>query len=319
MVSPFIQEVANRDRLIVRELEPACFGIGIPIRGGHSVLAVAALFRRDPMEMSPQEMQMVDSLGPLLGVSLENSRLWAELQNREADRTEWISRIISAQEDERRHIAHELHDDSVQTLVLLYRRLDQVEDSVKPLPEPVRTGLQQARRQVEELIGSLRNFAHDLRPPALDDLGVASCIHRLLLDLSLRTGIEWEMNVEGTDRRFGRDAEVGLFRIAQEAIRNVGRHAQARSVHVDLRFESQGVYLRVVDDGQGMSPRVWQGGSAASDRLGLLGMQERASLLGGELLIDSRPGGGTKISVTVPFSPQSSRSTEARLKLPVGQ
>jgi two-component system, NarL family, sensor histidine kinase DegS len=305
-VSPLIREVIRTNRLVIRDVVEGGYGVGIPIHGGHQLLAVAALFRDEPVQMSPQEMQVASSLGSLCGVALENSRLWTELQHREADRTEWISRIISAQEDERRHIAHELHDEAIQSLVALCRQLDLTAASSQP-SVPVQEGIEGARRQVEGLIESLRDFAHDLRPPALDDLGIAACIRRLLVDLGEGSDVTWDMKVSGAPVRLARDAEIGLFRIAQEAVRNVERHARARSVQIELSFGTNTVSLQVSDDGKGMPSRVWQGGSAAGGRLGLVGMQERASLLGGRLQIDSRPGTGTVIAVTVPVSPECSR------------
>jgi signal transduction histidine kinase len=306
-----VEAVAGSHRPAVRELTEGEWAVGMPIPGARAMLAVAVLSRAHPLALSPQEMQVVDGLGSMLGVALENSRLWAELQRREEDRTRWISRIITAQEDERRRISHELHDDTVQELVLLCRRLDDVEAAGQPLALPVRDGLDAARRQAEELIQGLRNFAHDLRPPAIDELGLVACVHRLLADLALRAGIRWEVRVVGEARRFSRDAEVGLYRIAQEAIRNVEHHAQARSVSVKLEFRREGVCLRVSDDGKGMPPSVWKGGSAASGRLGLLGMQERASLLQGELQIRSRTDRGTIIRVRVPVTPAPAKEEAA--------
>jgi len=159
---------------------------------------------------------------------------------------------------------------------------------------------------VSPLIGhaaqTAKLLAHDLRPPALDDLGVISCIRRFGGEMALRAGVRWEMDVTGPAGRLSRDTEIGLYRIAQDAIRNVERHARARELRVELRYGSESVTLQVRDDGRGMSPRVRQGTPAAKGRLDLVGMQERAALLGGQFTIDSQPGGGTTITVTVPRS-----------------
>lgn len=315
-LSPLVREVASRDALVIRELEPKLYGVGIPIRGSQTLLAAAVLFKSEPVRLSPQEAQVVQSLGSLLGVAIENSRLWAEVQSKEADRTEWISRIIAAQEEERTRLSHELHDEAVQSLVLLCRELDQLEEAAPSGHAPIRVRFAKARWQAEELIGSLRNYAHDLRPPALDELGVAACLHHLLVDLSLRSGIRWEMNVTGEPRRLSRDVEIGLYRIAQEAIRNVEHHARARLVAVKIHFGPGRVDVKVSDDGQGMPPCAWQGGSAASGRLGILGMQERASLLGGKLTIDSKPGQGTTIAVSVLDGPGSGALAVKEADLP---
>lgn len=118
--------------MVNQQLAASRFGVGIPIRVGSRLLGAAALHREQPLRLSAQEMQVLTGLGNLLGVALENGRLWAEVQLKEAARTEWIGRAIAAQEDERRRIAHELHDETVQSLVVLCRRLDAIEEQCRP-------------------------------------------------------------------------------------------------------------------------------------------------------------------------------------------
>lgn len=149
----------------------------------------------------------------------------------------------------------------------------------------------------------LRNFARDLRPLALDDLGVVASVRRLLVDLGVRTGVQWELNTTGTPRRLARGTEPGIFRIVQEAIRNVERHAEANSVSVEIGFGVAALTLRVADDGKGIAAGNCQQQPEPANSLGLLGMRERASLLGGELLLQSQPGQGTTITATIPLRP----------------
>lgn len=228
----------------------------------------------------------------------------------EAARSEWIHRILSAQEDERRRVAHELHDEVIQELVLLCRRLDSIEDAGASLSDTVLHRVGEARAATEDLIARLRTFARDLRPATLDDLGVVASIRRLMVDLSTRTGIRWDLTVRGSPRRLARDTELGLFRIAQEAIRNVERHAAAQAIRLELTFGADTVSLRVADDGRGMAPVTCGRDLAASGRLGILGMQERAALLGGELKIRSEPGVGTTVVATVPARSEVSGQTQ---------
>ncbi len=305
-VPALIQATADSGEVMTEHQADGRYGVGIPIRVGPRLLAVAALWRRLPMEFSPQERQVVEAMGTLLGVSLENSRLWVEVRRKEAARTEWISRIIKAQEEERRRIAHELHDEVIQGLVLLCRRLDLLD--APGLPPHLSQRLSDTRGEVEGLITALRNFTRDLRPPALDDLGVVASLRRLLDDLGNTSSIQWDLKVGGSPRRLARDTELGLFRIAQEAIRNVQRHAEADHITVELEFTEQGAALKVSDDGKGLPAWAAQGDLATSGRLGLLGMQERAALLGGDLNIQSEPGRGTTVSVNVPAQPERFRT-----------
>ena len=150
----------------------------------------------------------------------------------------------------------------------------------------------------EELVASLRSFTRDLRPPALDDLGAVASIRRLLDHLEARSGIQWDMKVKGTQRRLHRDTELGLYRIAQEAIRNVERHAQATAIWVNLSFHPNTVALQVRDNGKGFA---WpQPKAGPNSGLGLIGIQERATHLAGAVVVESAPGQGAVISATIP-------------------
>jgi PAS domain S-box-containing protein len=208
--------------------------------------------------------------------------------------------IVRALEDERRRIAQEIHDVSVQSLVLLCRRLDAVGlDGADPLPESAIVALAEARRSAEEVGDELRRFSRDLRPVVLEDLGLTPAIRRLVAEIEARTVVTGRFNAVGIPRRLGTDAELSLFRIAQEALRNAELHAAASQVSVKLRYGAHEVRLTVSDDGRGFDPSS-QARLTDSGHLGLLGMQERARLAGGTCSIESQPGRGTKITACVP-------------------
>lgn len=173
--------------------------------------------------------------------------------------------VLQAHEDERRTIAQELHDEPIQALISLYRRLDAI-------------ACQDA-----------------LPPPSLDDLGLVPAVRRVLQEFEERTTISTSLRLRGDARRLPPELELGLYRIVQEALHNVDRHAAARHVAVGLAFVG-GVRVSVSDDGVGFPGLA----DAAGSGLGLLGMQERASLLGGRLAVRSSVGRGTTIRVTVP-------------------
>ncbi|MEZ5095645.1 MAG: ATP-binding protein [Nocardioides sp.] len=150
----------------------------------------------------------------------------------------------------------------------------------------------------------MRRYCHDLRPSLLDDLGLLDAVDWLAGDLRARIGLLVEMGSEGAALRLGSRSELLIFRIVQEALHNVERHAEASWVRITLAYGADTVRVSVTDNGRGMAP---VGGRSARDRpdpgLGLRGMDERAKLLGGRLRIHSRPGTGTEVTLTVPLGP----------------
>jgi len=231
----------------------------------------------------------------------------------------YAAHVLRAQEEERKRIAQELHDETVQTLILLCRRLDLVEGDSGTLSSAGVNGLREARKTAEAVVKDLRDFSKALRPPTLDDLGLVTSIRRLLMDLMDRAQVGGQMRVVGEERRLSPDVELGVFRIAQEALHNVERHARASEVTVTLTFSPHESRLDVMDNGVGFVPPHHMSDMAARGRLGLLGMQERAELLGGRLDVRSTPGKGTRITASIPVpadsaspSPGSSGSAGGR-------
>ena len=207
--------------------------------------------------------------------------------------------LLRGQEDERRRIAQELHDQPVQSLIHLCRGLDGVRGD-ETIPMAARTQLLDARHTAEAIIESLRQIARGLRPPALDDLGLEACVRRLVSDLQERTGMAAGLRFPEHLARLTPEIELAIFRIAQEALSNIERHASARSVSVSIDVDDDEVALAVDDDGVGFEhPALINDPTYAP--LGLVGMTERAELLGGRLDIVSTPHGGTHLRAVVPL------------------
>ena len=211
----------------------------------------------------------------------------------------YAGQVVLGQEEERRHIAQELHDGPLQTLIHLCRQIDSLDrasGAVGASPPSLAT----MRTTVEETVAELRSIARGLRPSILDDLGLVASINQVLNEATERQGFAGTFNVEGTIRRLPADVELALFRIAQEAITNVERHAEASRVTVSLEFADSGTRLTVEDDGIGIDRSQIQGGGDDGHSLGLPGMSERARLIGGRLQIGSEVGKGTTISAWAP-------------------
>jgi signal transduction histidine kinase len=211
----------------------------------------------------------------------------------------FASRLLAAQEEERRHIAHEIHDDPLQRLIHLARRMDRL--VVQGGPGPTSEALLETRVELLEIIERLREVARGLRPPGLDQLGLVAAVRGLLADVEDAHAVRLDFEVTGTPVRLRADVELGAFRIIQEAVNNVTRHASAHAARVGLHYDEDALRIGVADDGIGFDARSGTGGGGV--QLGLVGMRERANLLGGGLVISSTPGRGTAIEARLPASP----------------
>jgi len=209
----------------------------------------------------------------------------------ERARVEMLRRLVFAQEDERRRIAREMHDQFGEQLTALTHRIAAVESAAAGRSDlqPAIDALQQVAQQIDRDVDHL---VWELRPTALDDLGLRAALSNYLQAWSARTGVAAELHTSGLlDDRLAPDAETTLYRIAQEALTNVAKHSRASSVEIILDRRPDHVLLIVEDDGAGFDP------AARTQGFGLLGMQERAALVGASLQIESSPGQGTTILV----------------------
>jgi len=215
----------------------------------------------------------------------------------------YAGQVVLGQEEERRHIAQELHDGPLQALIHLCRQIDALEGG--PVPsgaggshDPDR--LASMRSSVEDTVAELRSIARGLRPSVLDDLGLVASINQVVTEATERQGFESSFTIDGTVSRLPQDVELAVFRIAQEAVTNAERHAAARRVDVALEFGDGWLELSVGDDGVGFDPQSEFWGDTQS--LGLPGMSERARLVGGRLRMASKVGRGTTVTVRVPVA-----------------
>jgi len=207
----------------------------------------------------------------------------------------YVQQVSHAQEAERKRIARELHDETAQALVTVLRNLDDLASGRSKL------SIEDIRGQVRNILQGVRQFSQQLRPSILDDLGLLPAMKWLSSDLSKNYGIAADVKVVGETRQLAPEAELMLFRIAQEALTNVQRHSEAKRVSVTLEFTDHITKVTISDNGKGFEMPERVGDLARSGKLGLAGMQERAQLLGGMLSIDSKPGKGTTVVVEVPL------------------
>ena len=212
----------------------------------------------------------------------------------------YLGQITMAQEEERKRIARELHDETIQSLVVLSRQLDDIASSGKGLSEYKKIQLDILRERINNVMAEVRRLSHDLRPPALDRLGLLPALEWLASDIGKRSGMNIEVTMRGVSRRLPPEVELVLFRVAQEALRNTLRHSQATSAEVAVEFGEKLIRITVKDNGKGFYLQETAGDLIKRGRLGLTGMRERIQLVGGNLKISSRPGKGTTVTIEAP-------------------
>lgn len=211
----------------------------------------------------------------------------------------YLQQVTRAQEEERKRIARELHDDTAQALVVLSRQLDAfISAGQRPTQDII--PLEKLREQIDRILEGVRRFSQDLRPSVLDDLGLLPALEWLASDLTDHFGISIGLAVLGSERRFSSEAELLLFRIAQEALRNVWRHSGASRAWITVEFDDGKTVLTIRDNGRGFGLPKRVSDLASTGKLGLAGMEERARLLGGGLTLQSELGKGTTVTVEVP-------------------
>ncbi len=211
----------------------------------------------------------------------------------------YVQQITRAQEEERKRIARELHDDTAQQLIVLSRQLDRLMSTQTPPMQDI-TPLERISERVEAILDGVRRFSQDLRPSVLDDLGLIPALEWLASDLTEHFNISVGVEIMGTERRFPPEKELLLFRIVQEALSNVRKHSGAQRAWVIIEFMDKKTVLTVKDSGKGFQLPDRLSDLTGAAKLGLAGMEERAELLNGELHISSEMGKGTTVIVEVP-------------------
>ena len=212
----------------------------------------------------------------------------------------YLQQITRAQEEERKRIARELHDDTAQVLGSLSRQLDNFLRKKHGLAPSEVLFFKDLQAQLNHGAESVQRFIQNLRPSLLDDLGLVPALRSLMKDLQEHEGIDTSLKVLGRERRFSPEVEVLLFRIVQEALSNVRRHAQASEAQVVIEFAEDRIKVTISDNGQGFELSGRVDDLPRGGKLGLAGMQERAQLLGGTIDVKSTPGKGTTVVIQVP-------------------
>lgn len=224
-----------------------------------------------------------------------------QIQRYQTSMRDYIATVTTAQEEERKRLARELHDETVQSLIALGHRVEMVQKALAKDPERARQRLVELRTMADEIQDEVRRFSRALRPLYLEDLGFVPALEMLAQETTRQNDLPVLVDIKGEVRRLPADLELTAYRIMQEGLSNVIRHAQAKNAWLTIVFSPEELTLHIHDDGVGFKPPVNPANLSQHGHFGLMGIRERALLFGGRLEIRSKPSQGTSLEVFLPL------------------
>lgn len=294
-----LREVAAQEHLVTY--------VGTPVRSHGRVLALIELASRVSRPVPPDELRLLELISGQIATAVENAQLVERLLEREVKLRQLSWRILRAQEDERKRIARDLHDETAQSLTTLKLMIEMIRQALPPDREDLKQQTREADAAVGRMLQDIRRLIADLRPRMLDDFGLVPALKWLVQDAAQRHGFRVELHEGDPQRRLPLELETLLYRAVQEALTNVAKHARADLVYVSLEWTGERVVVTVRDNGVGFGDRPLHEG------LGLMGLRERLAAFGGSLWIESQRGRGTTLTLSVPIK----RRPDSRSRLMV--
>ncbi len=277
--------------------------ICVPLRAKDSVLGVINVASRRAHRFTSKDLHLLHSIGDQLGVAIQQARLYERLRKARERYRKLTRQILVAQEDERKRLALELHDETSQTLSGLTLQLQALVDMAEKSSGDTEliTRLKKVQSLAVQVHTEIRRLMTDLRPSLLDTLGLVPAI-RQLADTRLRPlNINVSVETTGTERRLPPEVETGLFRVAQGSIGNIIEHSKAKNATISVEYRDNELVLRITDDGQGFNVADITDVEESGRGRGLFSMRERIMLLGGTASVKSKVGQGTTVRASVPI------------------
>ena len=249
--------------------------------------------------LSDHEIHLLGSLGNYLGGAIENTQLTDTIRLHQQELRRLTEKLFQRQEEERRRIARELHDEAGQALTAIKLGLDRLEENVTSKPEHLKKDISEIRKMITRTASEMRRLSYRLHPTLLSDLGLEPALELYFKEVKNHSGMEIEFHMVGFDQRLDADVETVLYRFSQEALTNTLKHANAQHFRLSIIKSYPNIIFLAEDDGIGFDSRIVRTNQMS---LGLLGMRERASMLGGTLQLRTKPSEGTRIRVEIPLT-----------------
>jgi PAS domain S-box-containing protein len=255
-----------------------------------------------PRELSPHELHLMGSVCNFLGGAIENTQLVETIRQHRQVLRRLTERLFQSQEEERRRIARELHDEAGQALTAVKLCLDRLEKVVPSENVVLGAGIEEMRNMLTRTSSEIRSLSYRLHPTLLSDLGLEPALDLYVKEVARHARLDIGFRMVGFDRRLDPDTETVLYRFSQEALTNTLKHSAAGRFRLSIIKSYPKIIFLAEDDGKGFDGQI---GGNATGSLGLLGMRERATLLGGTFMLKSRPGEGTRIRIEIPVQEAS--------------
>jgi signal transduction histidine kinase len=306
-------DLAHSAGLLNRELRERARALwGVPLKINDRVIGVMILGFEKSYEWLPTELELLRAVAERSAMAIDRARMMDALREREMRIVELSGHLLKAQEEERKRISRELHDETGQALMVIRLYLGMLDGTVKSHKSKEKIG--ELLAVVDRTIEGIRRIIGRLSPLVLQELGLISAIRKEAKDLHKTAGVQARVAISDNVGRLDPVIETAIYRVVQESLHNVAKHAQAKNV--DIQMERKGETLRLVieDDGTGIRPVT----NPMRPSFGMAGMQERITTLGGRMKVESRKGEGTKISITVPV-PAGSEKAEKNHKAREGR
>ena len=307
---PLLVSNASSDPRLTREVvkqEGILTQLVIPFKSKEKVVGTLSVAGHYTRVFKEEEIDLLTTIGRQIGVAIENSRLYEQERHHAEEQEElqeilryYLRQVTRAQEEERQRIAQELHDDTIQDLVLLLHNIDRFSATSDFLPPQEIIFLEELRQRIHVISDEVRRFTQDLRPSILDDLGLLPALEWLAQDVGKHFEIKVDFASAGKERSFDGETRLTIFRMVQEALRNVWKHSGASEAQIKVEFSDDKTTFTVTDNGKGFVVPERVENLAPAGKLGLVGMQERAQLIGARLQVQSQTGKGTSVTIELP-------------------
>lgn len=275
----------------------------VPLKSKDKVIGTLCAAMHVPKQFTPEERQLLIIIGLELGAAAEKAHLYQQSQKLQESVRLYANQISNAHEEERRRIARELHDDTVQTMIAASRHLDSLLSQNPIMPAEDLEHLKKLQKEIDNALIRTRRFIQDLRPPTLEYLGLFPALREMTTQVQEQSGIKVNLQQQGLKPNFTSEQELLIYRIVQEALRNVWKHSEATQAEIVLRFNGGNTNITISDNGKGIELGK-DSDFLKSGKLGLMGMKERARLLGGNLTFSSKSHGGTMLILNIPSENQ---------------